>query len=174
MQYPNTKQTDIRELHEKISARLKELFPDATAVAYYERFDDAPTAGTINFGLSQITQADDIATEQFSATLDWDVFFVGDNLDDAQGLVSAFENATTLLSALSLGERFGANVSAPRVEGAFVDVISYGGDNAGGANNASATVVVRVSFSHDAILGANVHEEETFIFKEGIGVNKNV
>lgn len=171
MQYPNTKQTDLRALHNAIAARLKELFPESS-VAFYERFDDTPPAGSINFGLSQITQTDDIATEQFSATLDWDVFFIGDNLDDAQGLVSAFENAATLLAALSLGERFSSNVSAPRVEGAFVDVISYGGDNAGGANNASATVAVRVSFAHDAILGANVHEADTFIFKQGIGDDK--
>lgn len=173
--YPNTLPVDVDAYHENIKSALSELFPEMQTLGYYERFDDLPAAPALVFGLTEITPEADVGTEQIAVAFHWDAYFFADAIDDAHSRKTAFALAARLLAFLKPGTRFGVPVDSPLVEGAFPETLSFGGDNAGGWNNASTATVVRVSWTQRGFLGANVHEDcpdGTPIFKEGSGIEK--
>lgn len=171
--YPNTRAVDVAAYHDNIAAALAALFPEMKTLGYYERVDDLPAVPALIFGLTEITPEADTGTEQVAVAFHWDAYFFADAVDDAHARKTAFALAARLMAFLKPGERFGVPVDSPRLEGAFPETVSFGGDNAGGWNNASAFSCVRVSWTQRGLLGANVHEDctaETPLFKEGIGV----
>lgn len=172
LHYPNTQSVDVEAYHENIKTALAELFPEMKTLGYYERIDDLPAVPALIFGLTEITPEADTGTEQVAVAFHWDAYFLADAVDDAHSRKTAFALASRLLAFLKPGTRFGVPVDSPSVEGAFPETISFGGENAGGWNNASAVTCVRVSWTQRGFLGENVHEdcpEGTPIFKEGIG-----
>lgn len=176
IRYPNTSPVDVEAYHENIKTALAELFPEMKTLGYYERVDDLPAVPALIFGLTEITPEPDVGTEQLAVAFHWDAYFFSDAIDDARARRTAFALAARLLAFLKPGERFGVPVDSPKVEGAFPETVSFGGDAAGGWNNASAFSCVRVSWTQRGFLGANVHEDApagTPLFKEGIPERKD-
>lgn len=176
IRYPNTATVDVDAYHDNIRTALAALFPEAKTVGCYERLDGLPAVPAVVFGLTEITPEPDVGTEQVAVAFHWDAYFFSDAIDDARARRTAFALAARLLAFLKPGERFGVPVDSPKVEGAFPETVSFGGDAAGGWNNASAFSCVRVSWTQRGFLGANVHEDApagTPLFKEGIPERKD-
>lgn len=157
--YPNTLPVDVAAYHENIKTALAELFPEMKTLGCYERIDGLPETPALIFGLTEITPDGEAGTEQVAVAFRWDAYFFVDAVDDAESRRTAFALAARLLAFLKPGARFGVPVDTPRVEGAFPETVSFGGDNAGGWNNAGAFGCVRVSWSQRGFLGENVHED---------------
>ncbi len=172
--YPNTAPVDVEAYHDNIKTALAELFPEMKTLGYYERIDELPAVPALIFGLTQITPEPDAGTEQAAVAFHWDAYFITDAVDDALARKTAFALASRLLAFLTPGKRFGVPVDSPSVEGAFPETISFGGDNAGGWNNASAVSAVRVSWTQRGFLGTNIHEPgDVPLFLEGTGTDKS-
>lgn len=144
---------DIDALHDAIKASLAAKFTDC-AVEFYDRPGERIQTPAILLELEEITvpDPDDTGTEQIPVTLMFNAYAV---LDYKSGKKQAVKTLAASMMAFIRGQRWGQKVGAASVLGAFPDVVR---------GKEEAYEVMRVEFSHEALLGLDVwrldHEGE--------------
>ena len=133
---------DIAALHQSIRAGIEVQFP-GVFVDFYPRPGEKIKVPAILLELEDITvsNTDDMGTEQCPVTLNFNAYCV---LSYKSGNKIALRTMAAALLYFIRGERWGMPVSAADVSGVSPDSLS--GDN-------HEYEVMRVEFSHEAILG---------------------
>jgi hypothetical protein len=136
--------TDIDDLHEAIKDALTAKYPDAT-VAFYGRPGDRIVTPGILLEMEDIQadDPDDIGTEQLPCVLNFNAYCV---LDYKSGQKQAVKTLAGAVLAFVRGKRWGVPVGAASALGAYPDAIRGKEDD---------YEVMRVEFSHEALLGAD-------------------
>lgn len=140
-----TNPVDIDALHDAIKDALAAKFTDCT-VAFYDRPGEKIATPGILLELEEITvpDPDDTGTEQLPVTLMLNAYAV---LDYKAGKKQAVKTLSASMMAFIRGQRWSQKVGAASVLGAFPDVIR---------GKEEAYEVMRVEFSHEALLGADI------------------
>lgn len=140
---------NIDDLHSKILADLKDQFHTAN-VSFYLRPGEAIATPAILLDLEdiQVDDPDDIGTDQTAVTLNFNAYVV---LDYKAGKKQAIKSLAASVLAYVNGHRWGSPVGAAAVSGASPDKIAGREDD---------YEVMRVEFSHAALLGVDIWEDE--------------
>lgn len=148
--------TNIDELHAAIKEDLQAHF-DGVAVDFYPRPSEKITTPAILLELEDIIveDADDIGTEQLPVLLNFNAYAV---LDYKTGKKQAVKTLAGDVMAYIRGKRWGQPVGAAICGGASPDVIGGREDD---------YEVMRVEFSHEALLGVDIWEVDKLKGSDG-------
>jgi hypothetical protein len=147
---------NIDTLHTNILAELQAQFPDATVALYPRPGEKIETPGIL-LELEDLPadDPDEIGTEQLGVMLMFNAYVV---LDYKAGKKQAVKTMAAAVMAFIRGRRWDCPVGAANVAGGFPDVI-------GGRENDYE--VMRVEFSHEAMLGIDVWTADQLLDDEG-------
>ena len=147
---------DIDDLHSAIKTALAAQFTTCT-VDFYPRPGERIATPGILLELEDMPadDPDDIATEQLGVTLNFNAYVV---LDYKAGKKQGVKTLAAALMAFIRGKRWGQPVGAANVVGAYPDVIAGRQDD---------YEVMRVEFSHEALLGQDVWIADQLVDVEG-------
>lgn len=136
---------DLDQLHDAIKASFKASFADCF-VDFYPRPGEKIQTPAILLEIEDIIadDPDDIGTEQLAVTLHCNAYVV---LTYKAGQKKALKKFAASVMAYTRGRRWGQPVGAANVAGANPDTISGQPDD---------YEVMRVEFSHEALLGTDV------------------
>lgn len=147
---------NIDTLHTSILSALSAKFTTC-AVALYPRPGEKIATPAILLELEDLPadDPDDIGSEQLAVVLNFNAYVV---LDYKAGKKQASKTLAAAVMAHVRGKRWGNPVGAANVAGAYPDVIAGREDD---------YEVMRVEFSHEALLGDDVWEADQLRDDEG-------
>lgn len=148
--------TNIETLHEAIKTEIAAQFTSC-AVDFYPRPGEKISTPGILLELEDLPadDPDDVATEQLAVTLNFNAYVV---LDYKAGNKLAIKTFAASVMAFIRGKRWGQSVGAANVVGAYPDVIAGRQDD---------YEVMRVEWSHEALLGVDVWTADQLIDEDG-------
>lgn len=148
--------TDIDALHEAIKTTLAAQFPACT-VAFYSRPGERIPTPAILLEIEDIMadDPDEIGTEQLAATINVNAYCV---MDYKAGKKKSVRSLAASVMAFARGKRWGQPVGAANVGMASPDTIAGREDD---------YEVMRVEWSHEALLGADVWTADQIVDEEG-------
>lgn len=148
--------TNIDSLHTAIKNALAAKFTTC-AVALYPRPGEKITTPAILLELEDLPadDPDDIGSEQLAVVLNWNAYVV---LDYKAGKKQAVKSLAAAVMAFVRGKRWGQSVGAANVVGAYPDVIAGREDD---------YEVMRIEWSHEALLGDDVWDADQLRDEEG-------
>lgn len=148
--------TNIDDLHDAILSALTAQFPTCT-VALYPRPGEKITTPAILLELEDILadDSDDIGTEQLNVMINVNAYVV---LDYKAGKKRNLRSLAGSVMAFVRGKRWEQPVGAANVVGAYPDTIGGREDD---------YEVMRVEFSHEALLGVDVWEADQLKDEDG-------
>lgn len=141
--------TDINALQEAIKSSLETEFTGMT-IAYYDRPGEIIPTPSILFEIDDMVSddPDEIGTEQMAITINFNAYVV---LDYKTGNKKAVKALAGAILAFVRGKRWGQAVGAAKTFGAFPDRIR---------GKERDYEVMRVEFSHEALLGEDFWKDE--------------
>jgi hypothetical protein len=148
--------TDIAALHDAIKTALTAQFPGVT-IGFYERPGESVPTPSILFETAEMLpdDPDEIGTEQLAVVINLNAYVA---LDYKSGKKKALRALVASLMAFIHGKRWGLPVGAASVTGAYPDRIR-GRDN--------DYEVMRVEWTHEALLGIDVWEADQLKDEDG-------
>lgn len=151
---------NIADLHEALKASLASAF-DGFTVDYYARPGERIITPGILIELEDIQSEDpdDIGTEQVPVILNFNAYVV---LDYKTGNKLASKVVAGAVLAHVRGKRFDQPVGAARTVGAFPDTIP---------GKEQDYEVMRVEFSHEALLGEPIPDDGILPWKVYLGIS---
>jgi hypothetical protein len=153
--------TNIDALHTAMKTALSAHFDDI-AVAFYPRPGERIITPGILLELEDIQaeDPDDTGTEQLPVTLNFNAYVV---LDYKAGKKQAVKTLAGGVMAFIRGKRWGQPVGAAAVTGGSPDVIQGKEDD---------YEVMRVEFSHEALLGVDIWDDDGVVpWKVYLGIS---
>lgn len=152
----NQPSTDIDALHDAIRDALAAQFP-TMQVSYYDRPGEKIPTPSILLDMDDIIPEDpeDTGTEQLACLLNFNAYVV---LDYKAGKKKAIKSLAGAVMAFVRGKRWGCPVGAANIAGAYPDRIR---------GRETDYEVMRVEFSHEALLGVDVWTADQLLDEEG-------